>query len=130
MQTPEAKSKASLGVKTNALIRFAGELPNADTTKFVAQVEVDEKKITSARKYFSKKSLVHFKTFLVLTENFGTKKMNKILGMGGSALAFGYAASRFLCHKKVAETAKLPEEIDKHWLIKQQQKLVPNIIQY
>ena len=54
MQTPEAKSKASLGVKTNALIRFAGELPNADTTKFVAQVEVDEKKNNVSTEIFFK----------------------------------------------------------------------------
>ena len=73
MQTPEAKSKASLGVKTNALIRFAGELPNADTTKFVAQVEVDEKKNVSTEIFF-KEGLDHYRAFLDLTGNITRNK--------------------------------------------------------
>lgn len=42
MQTSEAKIKASIA-KTNTWTRFTGQFSNEDRTKFVAQVEVEEK---------------------------------------------------------------------------------------
>ena len=57
MQTPEAKKKSSVA-KDKAWTYFIQQFPNADVSKFVSQVYVDEK-ITSVPKYFSRKVLVH-----------------------------------------------------------------------
>ena len=51
MGTPEALNKAS-SAKTNAWAMFVKEFPNADRTKFVAQVEGDGKHNISMEIFF------------------------------------------------------------------------------
>ena len=51
MQTPEAKKKSS-ATKDKAWTYFIQQFPNADVSKFVSQVYVDEKNNLSAEVFF------------------------------------------------------------------------------
>ena len=55
MQTPEAKKKSS-AAKDEAWTNFIQQFPNADVSKFVSQVYVDEKNNFSAEVFFKEGS--------------------------------------------------------------------------
>ena len=51
MQTPEAKKKSD-AAKDKAWTQFINEFPNADATKFVSQVSIDDNNNFSAEVFF------------------------------------------------------------------------------
>ena len=81
MQTPEAKKKSS-DAKDKAWTRFVNQFPNADVTKFVSQVSIDENNNLSAEVFF-KASPDLLQGVFGSDRQYWSKQMKKALDLDG-----------------------------------------------